>query len=409
MKILIYSLNFSPELTGIGKYSGEMASWLSSKGHDVRVVTAPPYYPDWKVANGFRSTRYLTELVGGLKIFRCPLWVPAKPSGMKRLLHLLSFAISSSPIMLRQVFWRPDIVWVVEPTFFCAPCAWVVARVCRAKAWLHIQDFEVDAAFDLGLLKGIFLKSTISFVEGRLLRNFDIVSTISHRMLDRLSFKGVSVDKSTLFPNWVDISKITPGFQGYAFRNELNIPASSLVALYSGNMGAKQGLDILSEAASLLRDDRDLYFIFCGNGAGRTDLENSCKGLNNVRFIDLQPPDRLSELLATADIHLLPQRADVADLVMPSKLTGMLASGRPIVATARFGTEVARVVEGLGVVVQPEDPKAFAQAISYLCENASLRKDFGVAARVYAENYLDKDAVLKLFEEKLMQLNFGKN
>jgi colanic acid biosynthesis glycosyl transferase WcaI len=141
-------------------------------------------------------------------------------------------------------------------------------------------------------------------------------------------------------------------------------------------MGGKQGLDILADTARLLVNDERLHFVFCGNGAGRAELEGRCTGLANVRFLDLQPLERLGELLTFADIHLLPQRADAADLVMPSKLTGMLASGRPIVVTAHPGTEVARVVEGCGLVVEPERPEVFADAIAALASDLELRVQY---------------------------------
>jgi colanic acid biosynthesis glycosyl transferase WcaI len=123
MKILLYGINFAPELTGIGKYTGEMAAWLVAQGHDVRVVTAPPYYPAWAVSPGYSGRTYRTEDWHGAKVLRCPLWVPSQPGGLKRLLHLASFALSSLPVMLGQVFWRPQVVWVVEPALFCAPTA----------------------------------------------------------------------------------------------------------------------------------------------------------------------------------------------------------------------------------------------------------------------------------------------
>jgi len=421
MKIVIKSLNFSPELTGIGKYSGEMSRWLAARGHEVRVVTAPPYYPEWKISEGYSAWSYQHESEwiatatspprsdgrcgeGSLFVYRCPLWVPDRPSGLKRLIHLATFAVFSLPAMLRQVFWRPDVVWVVAPAFFSAPGAWLTARLCGAPVWLHVQDYEVDAAFDLGLLKGAWLKKLVLGVERWLFQRFDVVSTISHRMLDRARAKGVAPGKTLLFPNWVDISAIKPEQLGTAYRAELGIPAGRMVALYSGNMGGKQGLDILADAARLLVDDERLFFVFCGNGAGRPELEALSRNLPNVRFLDLQPLERLGELLTFADIHLLPQRADAADLVMPSKLTGILASGRPVVATAHEGTEVARVVERRGLVVPPEEPQAFADAIASLAGDAELRTHLGAEARRYAEENLDKDAVLRRFEADLLRL-----
>lgn len=306
--------------------------------------------------------------------------------------------------MLRQAFWRPDVVWVVVPAFFCAPGAWLTARLSGAPVWLHVQDYEVDAAFDLGLLKGERIKRFVLAVERFIFKRFDVVSTISGRMLDRALSKGVKPDRAVMFPNWVDISSIHPRLAGGSYRAELGFSADDVVALYSGNMGNKQGLEILADAARLLVTHPTLRFVFCGNGAGRAELEARCAGLPNVTFLDLQPLERLGDLLTCADIHLLPQRADAADLVMPSKLTGMLASGRPVVVTAHPGTEVARVVEGCGLVVPPEQANVFADAIAALADDAEQRARFGVAARRYAEENLDKDAVLRRFESDLLRL-----
>lgn len=411
MRILICSLNFSPELTGIGKYSGEMASWLSSQGHHVRVVTTPPYYPAWAVSEGFSGSQYRCELISSSddnsRVYRCPIWVPGTPSGLKRLFHLASFAVSSLPVMLSHVFWRPDVVWGVAPAFFSVPGAWLTAKLSGARVWLHVQDYEVDAAFDLGLLKGVFLKKLVLGVERWMLRRFDVVSTISFRMLDKARNKGVASSRALLFPNWVDISTVRPDLAGGSYRAELGISTDTTVALYSGNMGGKQGLEILADVAGLLEGNDKLIFVFCGGGAGRADLELRCAGLRNVRFLDLQPLDRLGDLLTLADIHLLPQRADAADLVMPSKLTGMLASGRPMVATAHEGTEVARVVEGCGLVVPPESAQDFADAITALADDAEMRARYGTVARRYAEENLDKEAVLRRFESELIKLVKG--
>lgn len=419
VKIVLSTLNFTPELTGIGKYSGEMASWLATQGHQVHVVTAPPYYPAWKVGLGYSAVSYLQEklvihhapLPDGtqpatqdLIVHRCPLWVPPKPSGAKRLIHLASFALSSLPVMLRQIFWKPDVVWMVAPAFFCAPGMWLTAKLSGAPAWIHVQDYEVDAAFDLGLLKGKLLRRLVLAVERWMFKRFDVVSTISQPMLERAVGKGVDSNRLVLFPNWVDIASVHPEMRSDDFRAELGAAPDQVIALYSGNMGGKQGLEILAQAAALLQRNPRLLFVFCGNGAGRAELMAQCAGLPNVRFLDLQPLEKLGAMLASADIHLLPQRADAADLVMPSKLTGMLASGRAVVATAHVGTEVARVVEGCGLVVPPENPNAFADAIAALADDAVLRERYGVSARRYAEENLEKEAVLRRFEAQLLKL-----
>lgn len=162
MKILLYGINFAPELTGIGKYTGEMAAWLVSQGHEVRVVTAPPYYPAWAVSPGYSAWRYKTEQWQGVRVLRCPLWVPHQPGGLKRLVHLASFALSSIPALLGQLRWRPQVVWVVEPALFCAPAAMALTRLCGAKAWLREQAIELEAAFSIGLVSWVHMsfKST---------------------------------------------------------------------------------------------------------------------------------------------------------------------------------------------------------------------------------------------------------
>lgn len=200
MKILVYGINYSPELTGIGKYSGEMARWLAAQGHEVRVVTAPPYYPDWKVRKGFSSLRYDTRREDGVTVTRCPLYVPAKPSALKRMLHLASFSLSSSLAVLGQVRWRPELVILVVPTLFCAPQVLLLAKLTGAKSVLHIQDYEVDALFGLGIAKGGVLKRFAFAAERTILRAFDRVSTISSGMLQRARHKGVSKQALRFFP-----------------------------------------------------------------------------------------------------------------------------------------------------------------------------------------------------------------
>jgi colanic acid biosynthesis glycosyl transferase WcaI len=401
MKLLVYGINFAPELTGIGKYTGEMVAWLAARGHEVRVVTAPPYYPDWAIRPGYSGSRYAREDWRGATVFRTPLWVPRKLTGLKRLLHLASFALSSLPTLLAQWRWKPDVVWVTEPPLFCTPAALAFARLRSAKAWLHIQDYEVDAAFELGLLKGAGARSIVAAAERGLMRRFDRISTISSRMRERAGSKGCEAARLVSLPNWADVSAVQPLQAASSYRAELGIAQDAVVALYSGNMGAKQGLELLAEMAHLLQGRPDLEFVFCGNGAGRADLMRRCEKLANVRFLDLQPVERLGDLLGLADIHLLPQRADAADLVMPSKLTGMLSSGRPVVAGARPETELGRVAAQCGIAVAPDDARAFADAVLTLASQPDLRRELSLRARAFAEANFDRDAVLARFERDL--------
>jgi colanic acid biosynthesis glycosyl transferase WcaI len=267
-----------------------------------------------------------------------------------------------------------------------------------------VQDYEVDAAFALGLLKGNLPHRLVSAVERWIMRRFDRVSTISESMMALARKKGVKVDRLTYFPNWIDLDAITPVAGPSSYRAELAIPQDAVVALYSGNMGGKQGLEIMAEAARLLADEAELHFVFCGNGAGKEELVRLCAGLKNVHFMSLQPFERLNDLLGMADIHLLPQRADAADLVMPSKLTGMLASGRAVVATAGEETGLGKVVQQCGAVVPPGDAAAFADAIRMLARDGERRRTLGRAGRRYAESYLGMDAILTRFADELQKV-----
>ncbi|QCP50874.1 colanic acid biosynthesis glycosyltransferase WcaI [Trinickia violacea] len=404
MKILIYGLNYAPELTGIGKYTAEMAETLVRFGHDVRVVCAPPYYPEWQVAQGYSAWRYRCEVVRGVQLWRAPLWVPHKPGGVARMLHLATFALASLPLVLRQAFWRPDVVMAIAPTLMCAPAAALLARLTGAKSWLHVQDFEVDAAFNLGLLKRASAARIAHALERALLHRFDVVSSISDKMVERARRLGVDAAKVFSLPNWVDTSVIYPLGRASDYRRELDIPAGDKVVLYSGNMGSKQGIELLAQAAARLVERADIRFVFCGNGATKADLMRRCEGLPNCRFMPLQPAERLNELLNLADIHVLPQRGDAADLVMPSKLTGMLASGGAIIAMARPETELYAVVAERGVVVEPENVEALVGAITGLADDPLRRAMLGEAARRFAEESLAPAAVLGRFDVRLGQL-----
>ncbi|HEU4635953.1 MAG TPA: glycosyltransferase WbuB [Edaphobacter sp.] len=407
MRILIYGLNYSPELTGIGKYTGEMASWLAGRGHEVRVVTAPPYYPAWSIREDYRGSLYRTERKPGEPlVYRTPLYVPAKPTGVKRMVHLFSFMLGSLPVMVRQCFWNPDIVFTVEPTFFGAPLALLVAQATGADSWLHVQDYEIDAAFDLGLLPAHGPVHSIALgLEQFFTRAFTRVSSISHKMIERAYAKGVPPERVILFPNWVDIDSVHPqdATAPNTFRRELGLEGK-IILLYSGNMGAKQGLELLAPLAASFEQNSQVHFIFCGDGAFRPTLQSLVGDRPNVTLLPLQPLERLNDLLNAADIHLLPQRAGAADLVMPSKLTGMLSSGRPVIATADAGTQVARVVDGgapeeaCGLVVPAEDPFALHAAVQRLVEDAALRMRLGTNARRYAVQHLGREQVLEQFE-----------
>jgi len=404
LRILIHGINYAPELTGIGKYTGEMAEWLAARGCEVRVVTALPYYPQWQIAKGYHACRYYHEKQEGVEVWRCPVWVPKKPSGFTRLIHLASFGLSSCPILLTMISWRPHVVIAIAPALASTPFSLLTARLSGAKAWLHLQDFEVDAAINLRILPRVQIVTRLLYMlERRLFKLFDVVSTISGRMCRRLKEKGVSPERILFFPNWVDTCRIHPLKHTSNFlKVTLGIPLHDTVVLYSGNMGFKQGIECLLNAARCLQGKKDIHFVLCGDGAARAPLLRSARDLSTVHFLPLQPLNELNELLNMADIHVLPQRANAADLVMPSKLTGILACGGTVIATARRGTGLAEVIgKAGGILVEPENPDLLAKEIEKVSRDSNARLEIGKRARDYAVRYLDKNNTLERFLKEL--------
>jgi colanic acid biosynthesis glycosyl transferase WcaI len=406
-RILLYSLNFTPELTGIGKFNGEMVQWLTQQGYEVRVVSAPPYYPQWKVSQGYSAYKYMKEIVNGALVWRCPIWVPTQLTGLKRLFHLASFALSSIPVILLQMIWRPQFVMVVEPPLAVAPMMALLTKIFGIKSWLHVQDFEVDAAFDLGMLpENKTLKRLVTSIETWLMRRFDVVSSISEQMIDRLYKKGIEPTKTRFFPNWVDTSAIFPLEESPTYyREQLGISMDGFIVLYSGNLGAKQGLEIILNAADKLREHREIYFIICGEGSIKEKLIQDVKlrNLTQIKFMPLQPMEKLNTLLNTADVHALIQKQSISDLVMPSKLTGMMASGKAIIATAVEKTAVYTAIKqsNTGRIVKPEDPEHLAKTLLEMSRNKEACKSFGLRARAYAVEHLSIESIMGTFEKSV--------
>jgi colanic acid biosynthesis glycosyl transferase WcaI len=362
---------------------------------------------------GARGNRYRREQREGVALWRCPLWVPRRPSGLTRLLHLASFALSSLPVLLRQGRWRPDVVITVAPAFFCAPGALLFTALGgrRRRSWLHIQDFELDAAFELGLLKGRWLRGLAERWERATLRGFDRVSTISGAMVQHAIAKGVEPSQAVLLPNWVDLAAIQPRAEhqraSNPYRQELGIGPEQRVLLYSGSMNKKQGLELLVEAIERLADVPDLVWLLAGEGPSKAELVAATAGHAHVKILPLQPAERLNDWLNLADVHLLPQKAGAADLVLPSKLLGILASGRPLVASSPAASELGQIAAQAGLRVEPEDGEAFAAALRQLVQNPPLRQQLGQAARQLAEQRYGQEAVLGQLEQDLKALHAG--
>lgn len=395
LQVLIIGLNYAPEPVGIGPYTRDLAEALARRGARVQVIAGQPYYPHWRHFAGARRGWQTTDK-GGVTVTRCPHYVPARPRGLNRIVHLASFALSALPVALaalRRRATRPALVLAIAPALPALVPAWLAARLAGARLWIHVQDFEVEAALATGLLGGGPLATLARWLTGALLRRGDAVSSISPAMCARLLDYGVRPERVLELRNWADPAFAPDPAGAAALRAHWGL-GQRIVALYSGNLARKQGLDTVIAAARLLRERADIALVICGNGPERAALEQAAADLPNLQLHDLQPAARMGALLALADLHLLPQIAGAADLVLPSKLTNMLASGRPVIATAMPGTGLAEEVAGCGAVTAPGDPAALARAIAALADDPARCAALGAAARLRAGERWQRDAII---------------
>lgn len=406
MKLLVLGINFAPEMISTGPYTTGLAEAMAEAGDHVQVVTAHPYYPAWQPMQGYpRLLWKRARLASGVRVTHCPHYIPARPTGPRRILHHVTFVLTALPVMLwKALTFRPDLVMVVEPALLSAPMGWLVARLCGAKCWLHVQDFEVEAALATGLLRERSLAGRLARRFDRWIHHrFDRVSSISVAMMNRLRWLGIPEERLFDLPNWARLDAVTPLTGPSPYRQDFGITTPH-VALYSGNIANKQGLEILPEVARHLAHRDDLTFVICGDGPFLPELKRLSAGLANVRFFPLQPAERLGDLLGLATVHLLPQIAGVADLVLPSKLTNMLASGRPVVATAKPGTALAEAIEGCGAIAPPADPAGMAEAITRVIDDRMTYAARCQAARDRALDRWDAARTLRRFRQEALAL-----
>jgi colanic acid biosynthesis glycosyl transferase WcaI len=407
MRLLIYGYNYAPELTGIGRYTGEMGAWLAARGHQVTVLTGLPYYPEWRVHPAYRNKRWMREWRDSVEVLRSPFYVPAKVTGIKRVLLELTFGVSCL-YWWPQIFSRRwDVVVSICPPLLTGFFPLLLAWKQGISFMLHFQDLQLEAARKLGILQHGGLLASLERLDHFFLTRADMITAISDGMLARLRDNGGPALRLSLMPNWADLESIRPVPRHNRLRKEFGF-GSEVLVLYAGNMGEKQGLEVILESAAMTAARPDIRYVLAGEGATKARIMESAekRSLKNVLFLPLQPAKRFPLLLAIGDIHLVIQKTRVSDLVMPSKLTNILAAGRPFIATALPGTELARVTEEsqAGLLVAPEDRDALAHAILKLADGKVLRQDMGKKARRYAEAHLSRDVILSRLEDILLGL-----
>lgn len=401
-RILLIGSYFSPEQTGIGKYSGEMIMWLAGQGYDCTVITTSPWYPHWKVQTPYTNKRYLKEVVktpvNNITIYRCPQYIPTIPNGKKRLIQELSFNVSSFInliwILSKKKF---DYVIAVVPPFHIGLHAILYKKLRGAKFLYHVQDLQIEAARDLKMIKSGKLLNTLFSMEKYILEKADVVSSISNGMIKRIQEK--TNKEVVFFPNWVDINYFYPLKNQEELKQQFGYQPSDKIILYSGAIGEKQGLEMLVNSAKTLELHTELKFIICGSGPYKEKLMQIAteKNLQNIHFIPLQPYEKFNEFLNMADIHIVLQKKDASDLVMPSKLSTILSVGGLALITAAPGSSLYEDVRKnqIGILVEPENQKELDKALleivstdhSETCKNA----------RRYAEEFLAISNVLSRY------------
>jgi len=403
MRILIYSYNYYPEPIGIAPLMTELAEGLVQRGHQVRVITGMPNYPERRIYEGYQNKFYLTEERNGVVIQRSYIWVRGpKPGLFDRLLLDGSFMMTS----LVQAFngWRPDLIFATVPPLLVSLPVGLYAGVRRCPVILNIQDIVSEAALRVKLVNphGVVVK-TAQAVEQLTYEKVDRISVIATGFIDKLVEHGIPEEKIVYIPNWVDTNFIRPlpKTDNY-FRNKYQLQ-DQFVVLYSGNIALTQGLETVIKAATLLEYIPEIVFVIAGETQALQALENLRQDYQakNVLLVPLEPREKLPEMLAAVDVGLVVQKREVTAFNLPSKIPVLLASGCAIVGSVPdTGTAKEAILNsGGGIVVPPEDAESLANAIVDLYKNPQQVETLGQQGRKYAEDYFSIEQALNKYEQ----------
>lgn len=395
-RLLLWSPNYAPELTGIPPLVTDAAEWLAGRGHDVHVVAAVPNYPERKIHAGYRGRLSFTERRGGVGLDRAWLRVRPGESFRDKVAYELSFAACSFPAVARRLG-RTDVLVCLVPTLATAPVAAGAVGALRAlgrapRFVLWIQDLVLLAAAavrDLGP-RAERVVGAAGAVEAWSVRRADRVVVCSpgfERYLDNL---GVDPSRIDTVYNWVDTGRIDTG--------PLPDRDGPTRFLYSGNLGYTQGFETLLGAAGLLPPGIEIELVGEGNAAGR--VRALAAPIQSLAVRPPVPSDEFPSLLASADVHLVLQRRVGAGANFPSKIASYLASGRPVIASVSPDTPAAATLResGAALVVEPESPAALAEAMATLHADPELRAALGARGRQYAEERFERTRALAELE-----------
>ena len=404
MRVVVWGINYAPEFTGIAPHSVALCEFLDREGHDVEMVTTFSYYPTWQKRPEDRGRLYRTDVINGVPVHRCWHFVPARVSALKRIVHEASFIFTST---MRALFLeQPDVFVVVSPPLLLGAAAWFVGKLKRAPYVFHVQDMQPDAAVGLGMLKRSWFTRALYALEAFAYRHAARVSGITCGMLKTFRSKGVPESKLIYFPNAIELRNDEPPPARGEFRQRHGFPAHEFLAIYAGNLGVKQGLEVLLETAGLLRD-RSIRFLIFGDGAQRETLAARAREMQlpNFSMLPLQHGRDYRALLVDADLCFITQQAGAGNSFFPSKLLGLLAESKPVVTVAAPECELAlSLAEGnFGVNVPPGRPEQLAALLDSLANDPERLWIYGANGRRYVEQF-DKQRVFEVFLRQLKAL-----
>ena len=400
MKLVVLCPHFAPDPAPTGEVMTRIVLELAGRGHELHVVTALPWYTHHAVEDGWRGRPVRRETTGWGTITRVHPFPSDKTS---LVLRSASFAAFSALSGLASLPGGPmDAVLAMSPPLPLGLVAAAAAVVHRCPMVFNVQDVFPDVAIELGKLTDPRLVRAARWLERTTYDRAAAVTVLSEDLRANVAAKVRPERRGDVrvIPNFVDTELIRPLPRDTALRRELGIAPEQLVVLYAGNVGFSQSLDLVATAARRLADRPDLVFVVNGGGSGLPPLQEATADLANVRFSPYQPRQRLAEVLASGDLHVVPLRAGLAASSVPSKTYSILAAGRPLLASVDPGTEVARVVEAAraGRSVAPDDADAFTDAVADLTSRPEELVAMGERGRSWVERWISPAAVAEAYE-----------
>ncbi len=391
--------HYAPDTAPTGVEATRLAEDLGARGHTIEVVTALPWYAEHDVDPAWRGRPVRRDRQVWGRLTRVwPFPTADKRNLAKRAAGFAGFCGLTAAVGAPGP--RADVVLALTPPVPMAATGWLVARARRAPLVLDVKDIFPDVAVELGMITDPRLVRAAYALERWSYARSAAITVLGEDMRANLAAKVPDPGKLTIIPNPVDVAAIRPMPADNGYRAEFGLSGKTVV-MYAGNVGMSQSLDLLVDAARAYADRPDVVFVVNGGGSTLETVRRSAAGLPNVVFVPFQPAGRLPEVLAAADVHLVPLRRGLARSSVPSKTYSILAAGRPVLASVDEGSTVAEIVEvsGAGLAVPPEDPAAFRAALGRLVDEPAIRARMGTAARAHVERTASATGVTDAYEQ----------